>query len=75
MANDIRLLTTSAGDPTLFTGQLHDAGITVLHVAGTRAARKAVDADIIEGMWAGCREVLAATADRLGPREPSSDGS
>jgi enoyl-[acyl-carrier protein] reductase II len=29
-------------------------------------------ADIIKQMWAGCREVLAATADRLGP---SSDGS
>jgi enoyl-[acyl-carrier protein] reductase II len=24
-------------------------------------------ADIIKQMWAGCREVLAATADRLGP--------
>jgi enoyl-[acyl-carrier protein] reductase II len=29
-------------------------------------------ADIIKQMWAGCREVLAATADRLGP---SLDGS
>jgi len=29
-------------------------------------------ADIIKQMWAGCREVLAATADRLGS---SSDGS
>jgi enoyl-[acyl-carrier protein] reductase II len=24
-------------------------------------------ADIIKPMWTGCREVLAATADRLGP--------
>jgi enoyl-[acyl-carrier protein] reductase II len=31
-------------------------------------------ADIIKQMWIGCREVLAATADRLGPAGPSLDG-
>jgi enoyl-[acyl-carrier protein] reductase II len=31
-------------------------------------------ADIIKQMWVGCREVLAATADRLGPVRPSLDG-
>lgn len=27
-------------------------------------------ADIIRQMWTGCREVLAATANRLGPVSP-----
>ncbi|BBY01090.1 NAD(P)H-dependent flavin oxidoreductase [Mycobacterium seoulense] len=57
-ANDIRFVTTSAGDPALFTHRLHDAGITVFHVVGTlAAARKAVDAGvdglIVEGVEGG----------------------
>jgi enoyl-[acyl-carrier protein] reductase II len=55
---DIRFVTTSAGDPSLLTGLLHDAGITVFHVVGTlHAARKAVDAGvdglIVEGVEGG----------------------
>ncbi|MEA2348567.1 MAG: enoyl-[acyl-carrier protein] reductase [Thermoleophilaceae bacterium] len=43
----IRVVTTSAGDPNLLTGELHDAGITVFHVVGTlRAAMKALDAGV-----------------------------
>ena len=40
VANDIGFVTTSAGDPSLFTGRLHDAGITVFHVVGTLASAK-----------------------------------
>ena len=47
VANDIRFVTTSAGDPKLMIDRLHDAGITVFHVVGTlAAARKAVDAGV-----------------------------
>ncbi|OBI85426.1 NAD(P)H-dependent flavin oxidoreductase [Mycobacterium asiaticum] len=58
VANDIRFVTTSAGDPRLFTARLHDAGITVFHVVGTlSAARKAVDAGVdglvVEGVEGG----------------------
>jgi enoyl-[acyl-carrier protein] reductase II len=54
----IRVVTTSAGDPALFTERLHDAGITVLHVVGSmRMAQKAVDAGvdglIVEGVEGG----------------------
>jgi enoyl-[acyl-carrier protein] reductase II len=57
-ANDIRFVTTSAGDPSLLTDRLHDAGITVFHVVGTLAsARKAVDAGVdglvVEGIEGG----------------------
>ena len=57
-ANDIRFVTTSAGDPSLFTERLHDAGITVFHVVGTLAsARKAADAGVdglvVEGIEGG----------------------
>ena len=57
-ANDIRFVTTSAGDPSLLTDRLHDAGITVFHVVGTLAsARKAVDAGVdglvVEGVEGG----------------------
>lgn len=56
--NGIRFVTTSAGDPALFTARLHDAGITVFHVVGTlAAARKAVDAGVdglvVEGVEGG----------------------
>jgi enoyl-[acyl-carrier protein] reductase II len=55
---DIRFVTTSAGDPSILTGRLHDAGITVFHVVGTlHAARKAVDAGVdglvVEGVEGG----------------------
>jgi enoyl-[acyl-carrier protein] reductase II len=55
---DIRFVTTSAGDPSLLTGLLHEAGITVFHVVGTlHAAHKAVDAGvdglIVEGVEGG----------------------
>jgi enoyl-[acyl-carrier protein] reductase II len=54
----ITVVTTSAGDPGLFTARLHDAGITVLHVVGTlRAALKAqaagVDGLVVEGVEGG----------------------
>jgi enoyl-[acyl-carrier protein] reductase II len=54
----IRIVTTSAGDPALFTERLHDAGITVFHVIGTlRNAMKAVDAGVdglvVEGVEGG----------------------
>lgn len=58
VANGVRFVTTSAGDPGLFTDRLHDAGITVFHVVGTlAAARKAVDAGVdglvVEGVEGG----------------------
>ncbi len=58
VAHGIRFVTTSAGDPSLFTDRLHDAGITVFHVVGTlAAARKAVDAGVdglvVEGVEGG----------------------
>ena len=58
VASDIRFVTTSAGDPSLFTDRLHDAGITVFHVVGTlAAAKKAVDAGVdglvVEGVEGG----------------------
>ena len=43
----VRFVTTSAGDPTRYTRQLKDAGLTVFHVVPTlRAALKAVDAGV-----------------------------
>lgn len=58
VANNIGFVTTSAGDPSLFTERLHDAGITVFHVVGTlAAAKKAVDAGVdglvVEGVEGG----------------------
>jgi len=58
VANGIRFATTSAGDPSLFTDRLHEAGITVFHVVGTlAAAKKAVDAGVdglvVEGVEGG----------------------
>ncbi len=54
----IRIVTTSAGDPAILTERLRAAGMTVLHVVGSaRAARKAVDAGvdglIVEGVEGG----------------------
>jgi enoyl-[acyl-carrier protein] reductase II len=43
----VRFVTTSAGDPAVFTDQLHDAGITVFHVVPSlRAALKAIAAGV-----------------------------
>jgi len=43
----VRFVTTSAGDPSKYTKQLKDAGLTVFHVVPTlRAAKKAVDAGV-----------------------------
>jgi enoyl-[acyl-carrier protein] reductase II len=43
----VRFVTTSAGDPTKYTAQLKDAGLTVFHVVPTlSAARKAVAAGV-----------------------------
>jgi enoyl-[acyl-carrier protein] reductase II len=54
----ISFVTTSAGDPKLFTDALHEAGITVFHVVGSlRMAHKAVDAGVdglvVEGVEGG----------------------
>lgn len=45
--NGVRFVTTSAGDPTRYTGALKAAGLTVFHVVPTlRAAQKAVEAGV-----------------------------
>jgi enoyl-[acyl-carrier protein] reductase II len=50
----INFVTTSAGDPSIFTGPLHDAGITVFHVvpnlhAALKAIAAGVDGIVAEG--------------------------
>ena len=54
----VRHVFTSAGDPALFTGRLHDAGMTVVHVIGSlkgamKAAEAGVDAVVVEGVEGG----------------------
>ena len=56
--NQIRFVTTSAGDAGMFADRLHDAGIAVFHVVGTLVdAKKAVDAGVdglvVEGVEGG----------------------
>jgi enoyl-[acyl-carrier protein] reductase II len=47
VAQGVRFVTTSAGDPTKYTAQLKAAGLTVFHVVPTlRAALKAVEAGV-----------------------------
>jgi enoyl-[acyl-carrier protein] reductase II len=47
VAQGVRFVTTSAGDPTKYTAQLKSAGLTVFHVVPTlRAAQKAVEAGV-----------------------------
>ncbi len=47
VAQGVRFVTTSAGDPTKYTAQLRAAGLTVFHVVPTlRAALKAVEAGV-----------------------------
>jgi len=47
VSQDVRFVTTSAGDPTKYTAQLKAAGLTVFHVVPTLAAAlKAVDAGV-----------------------------
>lgn len=50
----VRFVTTSAGDPTKYTGQLKEAGLTVFHVVPTAAAAlkavaAGVDGLVVEG--------------------------
>ncbi len=54
----VAVATTSAGDPSLYTGLLRDAGVKVLHLVGSvrharRAVEAGVDAVIAEGFEAG----------------------
>src|SRR6201994_925388 len=58
VAAEVRHVFTSAGDPALFTGRLHDAGMTVIHVIGSlKGAMKALDAGVdalvVEGVEGG----------------------
>ncbi len=47
VAQGVRFVTTSAGDPTKYTAQLKSAGLVVFHVVPTlRAALKAVEAGV-----------------------------
>jgi enoyl-[acyl-carrier protein] reductase II len=47
VAQGVKFVTTSAGDPTKYTSALKDAGLTVFHVVPTlKAALKAVDAGV-----------------------------
>lgn len=47
VSQNVKFVTTSAGDPTKYTSQLKDAGLTVFHVVPTLAAAlKAVDAGV-----------------------------
>jgi enoyl-[acyl-carrier protein] reductase II len=49
-----------------FDGDMDASVANTGQVAG-RIENIAPAADIIKQMWAGCRQALAATADRLGP--------
>lgn len=54
VAQDVRFVTTSAGDPTKYTAQLKAAGLTVFHVVPTLAAAlkaiaAGVDGLVVEG--------------------------
>jgi enoyl-[acyl-carrier protein] reductase II len=70
---EVRHVFSSAGDPALFTGRLHEAGITVVHVVGSlRAAMKAVDAGVdalvVEGVeGGGFKSALSASTMVLLP--------
>jgi enoyl-[acyl-carrier protein] reductase II len=47
VAQGVKFVTTSAGDPTKYTAALKGAGLTVFHVVPTlRGARKAIDAGV-----------------------------
>jgi len=53
-SHDVRFVTTSAGDPNVFTPTLHEAGITVFHVvpslhAALKAVAAGVDGIVAEG--------------------------
>jgi enoyl-[acyl-carrier protein] reductase II len=54
VAQGVRFVTTSAGDPTKYTAQLKAAGLTVFHVvptlrAGLKAVEAGVDGLVVEG--------------------------
>lgn len=69
----VRHVFTSAGDPALFTGRLHDVGMTVVHVVGSlKGACKAVDAGVdalvVEGVeGGGFKSLLGASTLVLVP--------
>jgi enoyl-[acyl-carrier protein] reductase II len=69
----VRHVFSSAGDPALFTGRLHEAGMTVVHVVGSlRSAMKAVDAGVdalvVEGVeGGGFKSALSASTMVLLP--------
>ena len=54
VAQDVKFVTTSAGDPRKYTSQLKEAGLTVFHVvpslsAGLKAIAAGVDGLVVEG--------------------------
>ncbi len=56
--HDVKVVITSAGNPGLYTPQLRDAGITVIHVVSSarfaeKAQKAGVDAIVCEGFEAG----------------------
>lgn len=69
----VRHVFTSAGDPSLFTTLLHDAGMTVVHVVGSlkgaqKAADAGVDALVVEGVeGGGFKSLLGASTMVLLP--------
>ncbi|MEB3021981.1 NAD(P)H-dependent flavin oxidoreductase [[Mycobacterium] crassicus] len=69
----VRHVFTSAGDPSLFTARLHDAGMTVVHVVGSlkgahKAADAGVDALVVEGVeGGGFKSLLGASTMVLLP--------
>jgi enoyl-[acyl-carrier protein] reductase II len=58
IAEDVKVVVTSAGNPKRFTPKIHDAGLKVMHVTpsvtlGIKAAKAGVDAVVAEGIEAG----------------------
>jgi enoyl-[acyl-carrier protein] reductase II len=72
-AAQVRHVFTSAGDPTLFTARLHDAGMAVVHVVGSlkgalKAADAGADALVVEGVeGGGFKSMLGASTMVLLP--------
>jgi enoyl-[acyl-carrier protein] reductase II len=58
IAENVKVVVTSAGNPKRFTPKIHDAGLKVMHVTpsatlGMKAAKAGVDAVVAEGIEAG----------------------
>jgi len=58
IAENVKVVVTSAGNPKRFTPTIHDAGLKVMHVTpsatlGMKAAKAGVDAVVAEGIEAG----------------------